>query len=259
MIPLGSLTKAFTAAALAQRVEEGKMGWNDTLVEWANDIIKHEVGRNLTELFDPAYINDVTLYQLAFMRSGLNDYDDDDRRRQTMAGAGDPSPADYLTSYDGSFVCPPGTCHHYSSMNFLLLQHALAAASGAQTWEDYDEMTVFPEHLRSQFNRTRFINHGRCSEYEGEGVAHTYMNMSKNSWPGTEIFYKDFAELTCANGWGFGNIAISAGDAARFWYEYLGTENIINNATKTILMENFFQPYPCAWSLYAYGGGVMWK
>jgi len=85
------------------------------------------------------------------------------------------------------------------------------------------------------------------------------MNMSKNSWPGTEIFYMDFSDKFCANGWGCGNIVISARDAAKFWYEYLGTENLINNATKTILMENFFKPTPVGWGLYSYGGGVMWK
>ena len=86
------------------------------------------------------------------------------------------------------------------------------------------------------------------------------MNKSKNKWPGTEIYYKDFSDLTCANGWGFGNIVISASDAARFWYEYLGTENIINNATKTILMENFFHPVHInKWIKYAYGGGIMWN
>ena len=78
-------------------------------------------------------------------------------------------------------------------------------------------------------NHTLFINKGSCKKYGKFGVVHTYMNTSKNNWPGTEIFYKDFYNLTCANGWGIGNIAISAKDAARFWYEYLGTENIINN------------------------------
>jgi CubicO group peptidase (beta-lactamase class C family) len=248
-----------TAAALAQRVQEGRMGWNDTVVGWANDIIKRDVGYNLTELFDPAHINDVTLYQLAFMWSGLNDYDDVALLKETMSAAPDRTPKDYLTKFDGSFICAPGTCHHYSSMGFFLLQYALAAESGVESWEDYNEWSFLPEHLRSQFNRTTFINHGKCIEYEDQGVAHTYMNMSKNNWPGTEIFYKDFSNLTCANGWGIGNIAISAGDAARFWYEYLGTEHIINNATKTILLENFFPPEPVAWSLYAYGGGVMWK
>ena len=85
------------------------------------------------------------------------------------------------------------------------------------------------------------------------------MNRSKNKWPGTEIYYQDFGNLTCANGWGFGNIAISAGNAARFWYEYLGTENMINNKTKSILMENFFNPIRYFMSYYSYGGGLMWN
>jgi CubicO group peptidase (beta-lactamase class C family) len=193
------------------------------------------------------------------MWSGLDDYDDEDRKNQMLSSPKyDPTPADYLTSYDGAFVCVPGTCHKYSSINYILIQYALAAQSGAKSWEDYDEMSVFPEQLREKFNRTRFINHGICADYEDKGIAHTYMNMSKNNWPGTEIFYKDFADLTCANGWGAGNIAISAGDAATFWYEYLGTDNIINNATKTVLMENFFKPVPYKWIKYSYGGGLMW-
>ena len=56
------------------------MGWNDTVTWWANDLIKEDVGLNLTQLFDHRYINDVTLYQLMFMWSGLDDYDDEDRK-----------------------------------------------------------------------------------------------------------------------------------------------------------------------------------
>jgi CubicO group peptidase (beta-lactamase class C family) len=169
------------------------------------------------------------------------------------------TPIDHLTSFNGSFFCPPHTCHHYSSINFILAQYALAANSGAKTWKDYDEMSVFPDSLRSQFNRTMFINEGKCSKYGKDGLVHTYMNQRKNSWPGTEIYYKDFDNLTCANGWGFGNIAISASDAARFWYEYLGTENIINDDTKKDLMADFFTPIRHFMSFYSYGGGVMWN
>lgn len=75
-------------------------------------------------------------------------------------------------------------------------------------------MSVFPDHLKKKFNRTMFINHGLCTDYEDIGVIHTYKNMYKNRWPGTEIFYKDFGKISCANGWGSGNIVISAGDAA---------------------------------------------
>ena len=62
LIPLGSLTKAFTAAGLAQQVEKGKMGWNDTVMQWADEIIKNDVGQSLNELFDKRYIKEVTLY-----------------------------------------------------------------------------------------------------------------------------------------------------------------------------------------------------
>ena len=52
------------------------MHWNDTLVYWAGEIIASDVGRELEQLFDAEYINEVTLYQLMFMRSGIDDYDD---------------------------------------------------------------------------------------------------------------------------------------------------------------------------------------
>lgn len=77
MIPLGSLTKAFTAAAMAQQVEKGKLHWNDTIVEVAGEIIKRDTGFELTELFDEEHIKKVTLYSLIFMHSGIFDYDDE--------------------------------------------------------------------------------------------------------------------------------------------------------------------------------------
>jgi CubicO group peptidase (beta-lactamase class C family) len=57
-----------------------------------------------------------------FMRSGLNDYDDDERKEQMMAAPDyDPSPGDWLTATNGTFLCAPGTCHHYSSINYILI------------------------------------------------------------------------------------------------------------------------------------------
>lgn len=53
------------------------MGWNDTIASHINDMIKSETGKDLTKLFDARYINNVTIYQLIFMSSGINDYDDD--------------------------------------------------------------------------------------------------------------------------------------------------------------------------------------
>lgn len=74
---------------------------------------------------------------------------------------------------------------------------------------------------------THFINRGRCSAYKKLGMVHTYSSLKAHQWPATQFSYQDYFEKSCANGWGFGNIALSAADSARFWYEYLGTENII--------------------------------
>jgi hypothetical protein len=63
-----------------------------------------------------------------------------------------------------------------------------------------------------------FIDHGKCSDYAKQGVISTYSDEVKGKWPATEIFYIKFFNKTCANGWGMGNIAVNAKDAAYFWY-----------------------------------------
>jgi len=66
---------------------------------------------------------------------------------------------------DGKFKFKPGDGFFYSSTNYLLLQYVLASLSGAKTWKEYDQMSIFPDKLRPKFNHTMFINHGKCSEY----------------------------------------------------------------------------------------------
>ena len=63
-------------------------------------------------------------------------------------------------------------------------------------------------------------------------MVHSYESRVSNEWPGSQFSFFDYYEKTCANGWGFGNVALSASDSAKFWYEYLGTENIISNEIK---------------------------
>jgi len=38
IVPLGSLTKSFTAAGIVQSIQSGKMGWNDTISSHINEI-----------------------------------------------------------------------------------------------------------------------------------------------------------------------------------------------------------------------------
>jgi hypothetical protein len=48
-------------------------------------------------------------------------------------------------------------------------------------------------------------------------------------WPALEVNFLDLYDLSCLDGWGFGNIATTAGDASRFFWELLGTHNILNS------------------------------
>lgn len=229
IVPLGSLTKSFTAAGIVQSIQSGKMGWNDTISSHINEIIKNESrGKGLLDFFGD-FISEVTIYQLVFMTSGLDDYDDEIIKQSVLTKPDhDWTPIDYISGYSGEFLFAPGTNYAYTSIGYILLQYALAAQAGAKTWEDYDQMSVLPKYLRKEMKHTHFINRGRCSAFEKIGMVHTYESKKVHRWPATQFSFLDYWEKTCANGWGFGNIALSATDSARFWYEYMGTENIIS-------------------------------
>ena len=44
---------------------------------------------------------------------------------------------------------------------------------------------------------------------------------------------------SCMNGWGFGNIASTALDASRFFWEYLGTNNILSPKYQEIIKSDW--------------------
>lgn len=142
LVPLGSLTKAYTAMAVLRLIEAGKMGFNDTIVEHVDEILMRSNGTTMLELFKgDKRILEVTIYQLLHMRAGLGDYDDVASMTATMA---DPdrelTALDYIHMFekDKFFLCNPGECERYSSNGFVFLGLALAQQSGAASWKDYD-------------------------------------------------------------------------------------------------------------------------
>lgn len=94
---------------------------------------------------------------------------------------------------------------------------------------------MFPKkYNRAYFNETMFFGKGKCSKYSN--VTHSYGLLQKNEWPGIEYDYIDLYDFSCLNGWGFGNIAATASNGAKFFYELLGTNNFINDTTKETMM-----------------------
>ena len=130
IVPLGSMTKAYTTMAIMRLVEAGKMGLNDTIVEHADEILMRVNGTSMLELFKgDKRILEVTIYQLLHMRSGLGDYDDAGLMAMVLADPSrDISALDYIHLFDKGkfFVCNPGECERYSSNGFAILGLALA-------------------------------------------------------------------------------------------------------------------------------------
>ena len=51
LIPLGSMAKAYTTMAVLRLIEDGKMGYNDTIVSRTDDILMRSNGTTILELF----------------------------------------------------------------------------------------------------------------------------------------------------------------------------------------------------------------
>ena len=131
-------------------IEDGKMGFNDTIVSHMDEYLQKINGTTMLELFKgDKRILEVTIYQLLHMRSGLGDYDDVKVMTQTMANPEiDLTAIDYIHLFTERFHCDPGSCEFYSSNGFVFLGLALAAQSGAPSWRDYDQFSVVPDYLR---------------------------------------------------------------------------------------------------------------
>jgi hypothetical protein len=105
----------------------------------------------------------------------------------------------------------------------------LAAHYGADDWESFDWFLIFPEELRNNFfKQTKFMKPGTCKDQD---TVNTYLIGIENEWPALKFTDVDLDNDSCLNGWGFGNLAASANDVARFYYEFFGSENIISYET----------------------------
>jgi D-alanyl-D-alanine carboxypeptidase len=124
---VGSVTKQFTAAAILQLQEQGKLSIDDRLSKYL-----------------PTFPNadKITLRQLLNQVSGLPDYTDMPDIVTEMATVPDAAGkiAAYVAARPLDFV--PGTMWEYSNTNYWLLGRVVATVSGT-TWEDYVRKHLF--------------------------------------------------------------------------------------------------------------------
>ncbi len=220
MVPVGSATKAYTAAAVVRLVDQHLIAsLDDPAHLYVDPVLQRLNGTTLLSLWGgDETIHKVTVRHLLHMSSGLRDYDDQALQRFTTGYPGeDKTPIDMLHELDKSFLFAPGQGAAYTSVGFVLLGFVAVGASaprGDSTWTDFDQRAFMTPDQRMRWNRTSFPMMGRCSEYE---VAHTYSVVSVNT---TATFY-DYSPTSCLNGWTCGNMAASAHNIASFFADLL--------------------------------------
>ncbi|MGW1786362.1 serine hydrolase domain-containing protein [Streptomyces sp. NPDC002143] len=133
---IGSETKTFTVTGLLQLVDEGKVGLDDTIDEYVDDVPNGDK---------------ITLRQLAGMRSGLFNYSaDEDFFKALTSDPQRPFTPQQLLDY--SFKHPvlfqPGAQFYYCNTNLILLGLVIEKMSGQQLHTYVQEHILDPVGLK---------------------------------------------------------------------------------------------------------------
>ena len=123
LFPIGSATKAMTAAALATLVDAGKLGWDDHVVDRLPGF----------QLYDPWVTREMTIRDLLVHRSGLGLGQGDLLfvPRSNLSSAETVHRLRYMqpkTSFRSTYA--------YSNLMYVVAGQVIEAVSG-QRWEDY--------------------------------------------------------------------------------------------------------------------------
>ncbi len=164
LFQIGSTTKAFTATALALLVEDGKIGWDDRVID-------HLPG---FRMYDPWVTREITIRDLLVHRSGLGRGQGD----LMFVPSTEISRADLVrrirflkpaTSFRSGFA--------YDNVLYAVAGQVIEAVAG-QSWEDFVEARIFaPLAMKTSVTNDvdrlsrddRAFPHGRMGELRGVG------------------------------------------------------------------------------------------
>jgi D-alanyl-D-alanine carboxypeptidase len=125
---IGSINKSFTAVAIAQLIEAGKLSWHDTLAKLVPDYPDQTVAAK------------ITVWQLLHHTSGLGDFLVPDYFEHSERYI---NPSDYLELIARQpLVSEPGKQWIYSNAGYMLLGRIIENTSG-QNYFDYIQQHIF--------------------------------------------------------------------------------------------------------------------
>ncbi len=128
LFAIASNTKAFTAAALAMLVDDGKLGWDDRVVEYLPYF----------QVYDPWVTQEMRVRDLLCHRSGLGTFSGDLLWYGTSFSRADVVRRARYLPPAGSFRASYG----YSNIMFLAAGEVVTAVTG-RDWEEYVETEFF--------------------------------------------------------------------------------------------------------------------
>lgn len=142
---IGSVTKQFTAAAIVKLVEQGKVGFDDTLDRYFPDV--------------PPGKRAITVHQLLTHTSGLPDAVGDDYEKLTKAGL-------LERAWRAELSSEPGKVYRYSNVGYSVLAAVIERASG-KGYEEFLRANLF---LPAGMNRTGYVLPDWPKEHLARGI-----------------------------------------------------------------------------------------
>jgi len=241
-------TKTFTAAAICQLAEQGKIELSAPFINYIN-------AENL-----PRYDPGVTIHHLLTHTSGIPDYLDEDLMTdEDMLAllAKFPlftlrSPGDYLKMFPGSEMhFKPGERFRYCNGAYILLALIVEQQSGIP-YQQYVEQNVF---ACAGMTDSGFFEMDRLPERTAFGYLH---DAATDTWR-TNIFALPII------GAGDGGAYVTAPDMVKFWDALLGYRLLSKEMTEAMLTPHIVAGEPGDNKHYGYGvwittddtGGIM--
>ena len=175
---LGSMNKMFTAVAVAQLVERGKLSFTDT------------VGKVLPDYPNKEVAEKVTIHQLLTHTSGMGNYFNEKfqanlKNLRTVA--------DYLPLFAGDpLAFEPGSKWQYSNSGFTVLGLIIEKASG-QSYYDYVK-----QHIFKPAGMTNTDSYERDSSVPGLAIG--YMRMNDQGRPDPSVPLRENTSMRPAKG-----------------------------------------------------------
>ncbi len=137
LLPLGSVTKPWTALRIMQLAEAGQLNLSDPVHKYVDPVLQRLYGNELRNLWGTD-VRLVTVRDCLGMTSGLPDYSDKELELLTLQEAGDDiDPYVFLkNAARKGWLCAPGQCAMYSGVNFVLLGFVLVQLDGTFSWQE---------------------------------------------------------------------------------------------------------------------------